>query len=190
MKSPPGGYCTFQGFMIFYCVLAAVFWWLIIALDIFLKVVLERRYTPQEEVKKGRLFLFMGYGTPIALMIIFFIGEGSFGSAQTSAILFCFASDSTPHATQWVTFFVPIGIATVSGLFMIMAVMRRLYLTSQQTKQSSRRQYIRPILFIVMFFVVFFLGLLFSCRGGGTTRLCHATGGNMAGMFIDKWWQL
>ena len=155
--------CIAQASLLVFFVNAGVFWWVLIAFHLFMKVVLHIRLTSQQHNTATLIYHVISWGVSLILTAVGG-AKGWFG--RSSVVPWCFFLDDAPAAADWLLFYIPIGVRGVVGMAMMLAVMVQLSRQSALTAPMRRRQggcmrNVRPLLFIFQFLIIFFFLILF-----------------------------
>ena len=155
--------CIAQASLLVFFVNAGVFWWVLIAFHLFMKVVLHIRLTTKQHNTATFVYHIISWGVSLILTAV----GGAMGwFGRSSVVPWCFFLDAAPATADWLLFYVPVGVRGVLGMAMMAAVMVKLSRQSALTAPMRRRQggcmrNLRPLLFIFQFLIIFFFLILF-----------------------------
>ena len=152
------GWCAFQGIVFSYLVGTAVSWWLVQAVDLFMKVVMSVKIVPGStfEVRREILFQLFAWGLPliptIAGLAYDQIGAHAIGQP------WCLFSNARNHNStfdvSWGFWIVPMFVYCCIGVVLMICILIKLAYTSYQSRKSGTTYrspwtpYIRVLVFM------------------------------------------
>jgi len=151
--------CVTQGVVIFWCVHSGVAWWTLQAVDLFQKIVQNRRfnYSTPAGIWRIRIFHLFGFGWP-TLMLVVALALGVIGGSGT--VPYClFVEDSFPN--EWFLFYGPILLQGVVVFGMMGRVLQQIWRIHKSIGAGNNRgastwnKFSRPVYFCIMFCLVF-----------------------------------
>jgi hypothetical protein len=148
------GWCVFQAFCFLFFGGAAVTWWFMQALDLYLQIRWDLRTWSHDNQKlKEVLYWVWGWGYP-TLNVIIVGATGNFGNAN-NGIAWCFVIDSD---LSWGVFYGPIAVHTFFGTVFVLLIIWTIYASSVRVggnkKKGWWRIYVRPLIFVLGFLLV------------------------------------
>ncbi len=163
------GYCLFQAMVMLYSVLGGIAWWMIQAVDLFLKVYLQKRFPKgsREETVKEYIFHGVAWGLPLACLVAALASEQLGGYAiGTNWCLFSQSRIGNADDLSWPFYYYPMVImATICTATMIItavslcranrAAARRATVTHRNgAPKINTGAFMRMFLFVVLMAIV------------------------------------
>jgi len=154
-------WCIVGGAMVVFGVMHSVSWWLISALDLFLKIVLQWRPMETSKANKAKE-LFYRINAPLipAILVFIALGENIMGAADLGVAWCQFHARNPDHPDlEWFILYFPVLIVAVFGFFFMTSIMVSLCRSAQATGTNRRKgwwkRYLRPIVFLGAFLIIF-----------------------------------
>ena len=156
MTQDDGGMCLFQAMVFFYFTLAGVAFWCVSSIDLYMKIVLNKKIDMIKQKRLNRLYMICGWSIPFLLLIIG-LSVKAFGGAQGTP--YCFFYPTNDAAVDWALFFYPIIIFVFGGSFCMGSIIYKMVMSARATGTTRRagwwKSQIRPFLFIFVFIFIF-----------------------------------
>lgn len=153
-----GVVCIIQGIILYYCPMAAMFWWLFLVLTVFELIVLERS---TNFIKRFHLFYhIVAWGFPL-IGVVILLASKNIGAL--TGVPSCFMA--TDHeAYGWVLFYGPLATCLIIGsILMTLSVIKfaRIRFRFSGHTKDKIEQLVRMILLVMAYFLILAYPLAF-----------------------------
>jgi len=154
--------CTFQGALLQYGFLAAVFWWGLIAFNMALELYFNKLLSLEKKVwqwTRFGIYNVIGWGLPFFLMVI---------PASAARIKFvpgasyCFISPEDNNAWSLTFWFLPVGIAMLTGVVLFIAALIRITIMIFTISKYKSLILLYLRLFVFIFLYLFLFTVIFA----------------------------
>eukprot|EP00462_Mataza_sp_D1_P005999 CAMPEP_0175120010 /NCGR_PEP_ID=MMETSP0087-20121206/385_1 /TAXON_ID=136419 /ORGANISM="Unknown Unknown, Strain D1" /LENGTH=574 /DNA_ID=CAMNT_0016401413 /DNA_START=179 /DNA_END=1900 /DNA_ORIENTATION=- len=155
------GFCVFQALMLWFGTIAACNWWLLFALDLYLKVVVEEKALPLEKQRRRSVcYHCYAWGESVFGILCVYWDGGGFG-AET-LVPYCFTDVTTDTNVTRVLFYFYMLVCGLCGTFFMVRIMLKLTRAAKKNHHALRKdktcsRLLRPMLFIFIFDLFFLL---------------------------------
>jgi len=151
-----GGVCLLQSMCFQLFTLAGMCFWLVSAVDLYLKIVLNWKIDIIKQKKLNRLYMVLGWGFP-TLFTIIALGLDAQGGA--AALPWCLFKTGNAAYIDWAFFYYPAAVLLLIGSFCMGSIIWKMIASARRTGSNRRpgwwRAQIRPMLFIFVFVFIF-----------------------------------
>lgn len=130
--------------------------WLISALDLYIKIVLNKKIDLILQRKLNITYLAVGWGLPFIFLIAALSTKAFGGSTGTP---WCFFSTTSREYLDWLLFYYPIIVLVFLGSFFMVSIIWKMIVSARLTGSTKRagwwKTQIRPFVFVFIFILIF-----------------------------------
>ncbi|KAL6049888.1 Wnt-activated receptor [Balamuthia mandrillaris] len=159
--------CTFQGFLLMFGILAATFWWLLIAVNMLFQL-MWRDYIPERwkdnlDLKLQLVFHVLAWGLAALFALI---PAATDSIAFTSADTFCFVSSyAGGEAMFWSFWVVPVSVClSIGTLCFLVCIIKISFISFQTGRLELLLNNLRVVMFVVVFLLVYCFLFAYSIK--------------------------
>lgn len=146
-----GGWCAGQGVLLHFFSVAAVTWWCLLALEVWLRTKYPDK--SKQSAWRNTVYVPVGWGLPLALVVVALASKAYGGK---SILPWCMFANEAPFWTEWTAFYYPVFIMIFSATVFLCLMMKEVLVTTAAVRSKAAQAiFFRSILLITIFFFIF-----------------------------------